>query len=116
MLLWECFGVTADPTDATETNSAAYSGWHERGGNPASGILKGCSGGSWVTSSWINGARHLEGSNFLAADGHVKWLKSDNVCGGQTSGSATSSSCGYTSAQGAGYDGPTAAQLTMSPR
>jgi len=44
--------------------------------------------------SGINGglaetARHNGGSNFLASDGHVKWLRAEDVSGGFTATSAT---------------------------
>ncbi len=32
--------------------------------------------------------RHTDGSNYLAADGHVKWLQAVNVSGGYYEGSA----------------------------
>lgn len=119
VILWECSAITADPTDPAESSSAGFSGWHERGGNVASGSLLGTVGlttSSWSTATWQNGARHFDGSDFLAVDGHVKWLKGTSVCGGQTASSETFSGCGQTAAQGAGYSGAGAAAMTMSPR
>ena len=62
----------------------------------ATGKLANCDSGG-KTNIDANGgsyadkfARHLEGSNFLAADGHVKWLKAANVAGGYSAPSETS--------------------------
>lgn len=126
VLLWEGFGVTADPTDSSEQNSCAFSGKHERcggmgsGRGPATGPLRGVSGGNWANEpNWVEGARHLAGANFLATDGHAKWLTGSSVCPGMTASSPTSATCKLSSsdaAQGAGYGGADAAAMTMSPR
>lgn len=123
VLLYEGFGVTADPTNPLESSSCSYSGWHERCGGlgtnkgAATGKLMGApTSGVWALTQFLNGARHLEGSNFLAADGHVKWFNPESVCLGQSAGSSSYSGCGQSSAQGAGYQGTGAAAMTMSPR
>lgn len=123
VLLYEGFGVTANPSQEGETASCSYSGWHERCGGlgtnkgAASGPMMGApTSGVWTLTQWVNGARHLEGSNYLAADGHVKWFKGTSVCLGNSSSTPTYSGCGQTGAQGAGYTGTGAAALTMSPR
>ena len=56
-------------------------------------------------SGWPTPARHTDGSNFLAADGHVKWLKGVAVSPGLTNGSATGVESGtapYSTAAGTG--------------
>lgn len=65
--------------------------------------------------------RHLEGSNFLCLDGHVKWLKPDAVSWGyrnkQPAGAASSSGgTGSLYAQGTAYGGADRAALTFSYR
>jgi len=123
ILLWEGFGVSGNPETVGETSSCSYSGWHERCGGlgtnkgPASGKVMGAATtGNWISTKWIEGARHLEGANFLAVDGHVKWLKGTNVCVGNSASVATNSNCAQTGAQGAGYSGAGAAAMTTSPR
>ena len=39
-------------------------------------------------------ARHLEGSNYLFADGHAKWLKGSNVSYGNNNDLADETDCG----------------------
>jgi len=63
--------------------------------------------------------RHLGGANFLAADGHVKWLQPQQVSYGfrATSPAADVSLTGGSGsqfAQGTQYQGPDKAELTMS--
>lgn len=58
--------------------------------------------------------RHLEGSNFLMADGHVKWLKGDQVSTGQAAASATAQQATY-DAEGTSYSGTGAHAVTFSP-
>ncbi len=64
--------------------------------------------------------RHFDGSNWLAADGHVKWLKGTKV-----SARGISRGDGYKQGQGTGcstrlesatYSGPDAHALTFSPK
>jgi len=63
--------------------------------------------------------RHLEGANFLCADGHVKWLKSEQVSYGYrnnttTGGESFSGGTGSYFAQGTDYAGADKKLLTMS--
>jgi prepilin-type processing-associated H-X9-DG protein len=64
-----------------------------------------------------NYGRHLEGSNFLMADGHVKWLKGDAVSSGTskaaTSIAAQTGDSGSGAAEGTEYSGAHA--VTFSP-
>ena len=56
--------------------------------------------------------RHLEGSNFLLADGHVKWYRGEAV---STGGTAASSTAAQNSTDAAGTEHP-AFQITFSVR
>ena len=114
VLLWECTKVWFDPTVANELNSKAFSGWHLRGGAPASGLLYGIT--FWTDPAWIDGARHMQQSNFLAADGHAEFLDGQEVSGGQTAYSSTFTGGGYTQARGAGACDIDNVKMTMSPR
>jgi prepilin-type processing-associated H-X9-DG protein len=69
--------------------------------------------------------RHFDGANFLMADGHVKWLKGDQVsvgraaskANGPLSSTAPESSYragGYYNAQGTEYSGPDARAVTFN--
>ena len=66
--------------------------------------------------------RHLEGANYLAADGHVKWYKSEEVSYGfRARTNATTRGCFYGGnaglyADGTAYAGTDAHQITMSYR
>jgi prepilin-type processing-associated H-X9-DG protein len=95
--------------------SYAFSGWHERGGSPASGRLFGV-GGSWNTiAKWNSGARHLQKSNFLAADGHAVLLTGASVSAGQTASKSSYTGGNYTQARGAEACDASII-MTMSPR
>jgi prepilin-type N-terminal cleavage/methylation domain-containing protein/prepilin-type processing-associated H-X9-DG protein len=64
--------------------------------------------------------RHLEGANYLMADGHVKWLKGDSVSAGweaKTSTSAQGAADAPTTpgAEGTEYSGNGAHAVTFSP-
>lgn len=61
--------------------------------------------------------RHLEGSNFLMADGHVKWLRGDAVSTGTKAASSTAAQTGISSgaAEGTEYGGAGAHAVTFSP-
>jgi prepilin-type N-terminal cleavage/methylation domain-containing protein/prepilin-type processing-associated H-X9-DG protein len=61
---------------------------------------------------------HFEGSNFLAADGHVKWLKGKKICAGWPAAKPQNirGSYGWNSrAEGTEYSGSDAGALTFSP-
>ena len=105
-----------------------------RGGVPATpsdiqnAVLSG-TGGYFYNG---NSGRHMDGSNFLMADGHVKWLKGDAVSTGAVALASINpqtnsggNSCGYqtqadtgpdgVSAEGTEYTGPGAHAVTFSP-
>lgn len=44
----------------------------------------------YPSSSEARSGHHLEGANFLAADGHVKWMRCEKVSAGHDAASATS--------------------------
>lgn len=56
---------------------------------------------------------HLSGSNYLCADGHVKWLKAETVSPGYYSSNATSAQSS-TDAEGTDYSGSNKHLLTFS--
>jgi len=65
--------------------------------------------------------RHLEGSNYLAVDGHVKWFRTDSISYGfrantETSAAVFSGGTGSLYAEGTGYGGADAHAMTMSYR
>ncbi len=78
-------------------------------------------------AGWINGqspkatSRHLEGSNYLAVDGHVKWFRPESISYGFRANSETSAAVldggsGTLFAEGTAYSGADAHALTMSYR
>ena len=70
--------ANGNDTSAHRTNGAASAGnTGDSTGQPST------NGGSGLASSGIITDRHLEGSNFLFADGHVKWYKTVNASGGK---------------------------------
>jgi len=73
-------------------------------------VSKGDSG----NDSMVNDdGRHFDGSNYLFADGHVKWLKGAQVSGGDTNPSSTGNqNASY--AQGTDYAGSDKALATFS--
>lgn len=107
--------------DDQETSSAAGNGEKTDGagnGVPAGTPMLPVAG--WISTMPIQPYnRHLEGANFLCTDGHVKWLKSDQVSYGYrnnttTGGEAFSGGTGSYFAQGSDYPGADRKQLTMS--
>ncbi|HEY3328658.1 MAG TPA: DUF1559 domain-containing protein [Capsulimonadaceae bacterium] len=97
VVFYEITGALAQITATNETTSQvgnglnyAFPGW---GSTPATGPLDlafGC--GHNVTCN--TNARHLGGSVFLAADGHVKWLTPEKVSAGSNSSSNTGGATG----------------------
>jgi len=75
-------GYDNHPTDPNYTALAATG---KLAGSGVGGITINADSGSYADKF----ARHLEGSNFLAVDGHVKWLKAAAVCGGFNATSET---------------------------
>lgn len=87
------------------------------GGNSGTVVY---STGTLDTSSLLSGfnvskgsmARHFEGANYLAADGHVKWLLPSKISAGRNNTEADGSQNNF-SAEGAGT-GPATHALTFS--
>ncbi len=90
VLAWECTGakfyINSAP-NGPETYSPTGNGTEESAGGlnptPATGQLSGGPNGGHAFSGLGSIGRHLQGANYLAADGHVKWLKSDAVSAGR---------------------------------
>jgi len=62
--------------------------------------------------------RHLDGSNYLMADGHVKWLRGEVVSPGYPAAKGTSAQVNAVNsgtAEGTGYSGAGAHAVTFSP-
>lgn len=88
VLLIETSKVTFDvSTSTTERQTASTEGNQSRAGQGAmrfaTGAISGCPD-YYITnlSEPIPPGRHLEGANYLAADGHVKWLMAERVSRG----------------------------------
>jgi len=97
VLLFESQGNQADPTNLNEGDSAAS--WGARtdwchgslysaycGAKYATGYIGGYSNVDLIKSG---APVHTDGSNWLAADGHVKWLRGEQVSAGRPANKAT---------------------------
>ena len=111
--------VNADPA-VPEAYSAAGNGSDKMRGELVTGTLwnQNTAVSSIQNASGVGSTgRHLEGSNFLAADGHVKWFKGETISAGRTADSITS--CGVNSnplrSEGTGCATDPKA-MTMSPK
>ena len=97
----------------TESASPAGSGYYLSNPNGAPGGYATGNMGGRNYGAFTSDPRHFDGSNFLALDGHVKWLKGANVSGGPTP--ATSKTVQNPSGSGAaGTEAMGSAQLTFS--
>ena len=122
VLLWECTITNADASNPAEYDTASSNGdSNDNGtGDPATGqlytqITRTANSRGITVSGGGSIGRHFEGSNFLAADGHVKWLRPESVSSGITALSDTN--CGGAGANYAvGTGCATIAGLTMSPK
>ena len=97
VLLFEGYGSHVDLTDPDEIVSGTGNGAGNLG-HASQSLFTGDYGSRWATgvfpnrsemvlgNSWGNSPTpygiHLEGSNYLAADGHVKWFKPDSISAG----------------------------------
>jgi prepilin-type N-terminal cleavage/methylation domain-containing protein/prepilin-type processing-associated H-X9-DG protein len=103
---WYAFGPLGGRTGALVSNiwSARQSDAFNEGGSP-----------KYLT----NTGRHLDGSNFLMADGHVKYFRNDQVSGGLTPALPTAQQTGtgtmYGNSEGTSYSGTDAHAVTFSP-
>ncbi len=126
IVLWECSGVRLDPSNPAETASPTHQGNDIRGGAPASGTFNNILNAGASMTDTLGPARHFEGSNYLAADGHVKYLWGDAVSGGRGNSTSTGAQTYFgvaghpntnpPSAEAAGYGGADRHQMTMSFR
>jgi prepilin-type N-terminal cleavage/methylation domain-containing protein/prepilin-type processing-associated H-X9-DG protein len=101
VLLCEAFASVANVTSSTEASAGGiYSPstngpGNTQGGSNIAGMATGCLGGDPSTCKpngvWLfyNTARHNNGSNFLMADGHAKWLNGASVSRGGQASAAT---------------------------
>lgn len=98
VLLLETSKVNFDvSTNSDEHQTASTDGYNSRGGQGAMRFATGPIGGcqDWYAAEMTPAevmppARHLGGANYLAVDGHVKWLRPENVSRGENvSGSST---------------------------
>lgn len=128
VLLMECagFGVRAEngqdfgasynsSSPATEGQGmyCAFTGpWFCGGGAFATGNMGGRISGTYghLVGQFTRPGRHAEGANFLAADGHVKWLRGDKV---STGNKAAPSNSAQTVGEAAGTENSSFA-LTFS--
>lgn len=87
VLLLEVTKAPVDVTNPTELQSAGSDGEEFLAGNGntrfATGMISGCKDYYTNYLGETNTARHLEGANYLAADGHVKWYKPETVSRGR---------------------------------
>jgi prepilin-type N-terminal cleavage/methylation domain-containing protein/prepilin-type processing-associated H-X9-DG protein len=135
VLLLETIGTTVQVTVPDE-GSANYTT------KPMSGYLSGVADGEYVSGSWANNApaqlyatgniggrtetgtaAHTGGANYLAADGHVKWLQPNSVSSGWLATNSTDYQNQQWNAEAAGTANmyinsaqTIRATLTMSPK
>ncbi len=86
------------------------------GGNAFNGDFNGFNGTGFSTPAPTTG-RHSDGSNFLLADGHVKWLRGTSVSSGYDAANATDpqGASGKGSAAPAAGTGASGVTVTFSP-
>lgn len=122
VLLWEQTGGYFYPTYPDDAIAPVSEGQGSSGSpaTPATGRMSGGSGGGNGRSGVGTVGRHLEGSNFLACDGHVKWLRAEKVSVGLNAfdnGQNLPQTTGTTSsAEGTLYSGPDKHAMTMSAK
>lgn len=129
VLLFETNYGSMDSSDTTETGSPCGNGeglWGNGQGNGATskhyatGTLDDGFGAdssnnnrSITTADPDFPGIHLEGANYLAMDGHVKWLRGTSVSAGWPANSATAAG-GSSTAEGTEYTGAGSHGLTFS--
>ncbi len=121
--LFEVVKITGDPsTDFFGVNASATGdgtcGTGYNGGQYATGVFPNVTNTASSPYLALTG-RHSDGSNFLLADGHVKWLRAtsvsaghDNATAGDGGGTGASSSGGCTTATNGNFVGNIAAANT----
>jgi len=86
VLLFECQGTTFNPTGPASQDTSPAGGmdpgfWNGQFGNHIGQYATGSDPIKPIDNISI-GAVHTGGSNYLACDGHVKWLMSSRISGG----------------------------------
>lgn len=123
VLSWESaqnsFYLNPPPQDP-EVSSIANNGYDGNVFRPATGLL-GPINSTNVNAGYGSVPRHLDGANYLAADGHVKWYLPEKISPGRISYCSTvtdKSTCPGTTqyAEGTNYVGNDKHALTMSPQ
>ena len=93
--------------------NSANGGYQFQSTKYATGSLGGITPTNGTTYFLSTTGRHTDGSNFLAADGHVKWLRGSAVSPGHAAASAANGQNNGTTAAGTGNLSPFT--LTFSP-
>ena len=97
VMMYEALGYTSDPSVKNETSSSAANGFVGTLQRFATGPISNCywAGAPGVAQGWsTTEGRHLEGGNYLMADGHVKWFRPTAVSGSNSQGtSANGANC-----------------------
>ena len=120
VLAWEASESYANPSNPLECSSPVNNGNDARGGNPRGGKLNNVfsTNGEFTAAVVAREPAHLGGANFLAADGHVKWFKMENVCAGRQAENPADAPilANPSRAHGTEYSGAGASALTMSTK
>jgi prepilin-type N-terminal cleavage/methylation domain-containing protein/prepilin-type processing-associated H-X9-DG protein len=98
--------LTTAPEDMINTNTGT-----DNGLKYATGPMGGGSEQAIADFTGLTG-RHTDGANFLAADGHVKWLRGPSVSPGITAGTATDN---QSATNAAGTGNSSSFTMTFSP-
>lgn len=133
VLLFECAGIGAQPANVNDASSnynnysvtgegfdvyAFHFGTNNygHGGEYATGYMGGRGNAGNAKGQFPSPTgRHLDGSNFLMGDGHVKWFRGDAVSTGNVATNSTDPQ-GDNPAEGTEYGGPGAHAVTFSTK
>ncbi len=102
------------PVDLITNYDGTYNNFESRNTKYATGPMGGVAPTNGTTYFTGLTGRHTDGSNFLAADGHVKWLRGVAVSPGHTAAAATDAQ-GKSANLAAGTGNLGNAALTFSP-
>ncbi len=106
--------LTAKPVDLITNYDGTYNTNGGRNTKYATGPMGGVTPANGTTYFTAATGIHTDGSNFLAADGHVKWLRGVAVSPGHTAAAATDKQ-GQVANNAAGTSNLGNAALTFSP-
>ncbi len=104
---------TTIPYDLITQDNGGFDGYTNRASKYATGYMGGFTPTNNLTYFTATTGRHTDGSNFLAEDGHVKWLRGTAVSPGHTAASSTNAQVNNSTAAGTANLGSFA--LTFSP-